>query len=130
MKDEWMVVVGVAVMLTASVNAVFWLFYGQDQAFVSAPWANVAPEELYQRCVAQVNIPDISDIDYDQIQQGYPTEIAAFMNEHPEGANSRAEIIRHVLELRSKQSCLIAKKACLDNPRGDDCRRFAEQYVL
>lgn len=130
LRDEWLVVVGVIVMFSASINALFWLFYGSDRALVDAPWARIAPEEIYYTCMSKAPVGDVSEIDFDQIQQGYPNEVAQFLKENESHTTSRADIIRHVMKLRLKESCTTAKQTCANNPTGDDCRRFAEAYVL
>lgn len=129
-RDEWIVVVGVIVMITASINALFWLFYGSDRALVDAPWAKIPPEEIYNTCMAKAPMGDVSDIDFEQIQQGYPNEVAQYLKENETKAVSRAEIIRHVMTIRLQESCSSARQSCTRDPAGEDCRRFAEAYIL
>jgi hypothetical protein len=130
LREEWLVVVGVIIMISASINALFWLFYGSDRALVDAPWAKIPPEEIYYTCMAKAPVGDLSDVDFDQIQQGYPNEVAQFLKENETQTISRAEIIRHVMTLRLRESCAAARQTCTNNPEGEDCRRFAEAYVL
>jgi hypothetical protein len=130
LRDEWLVVLGVIVMITASVNALFWVFYGSERALMDAPWAKIPPEYIYNTCMANASVGDVSEIDFNQIQQGYPNEVAQFLKENQSQTVSRADIIRHIMMLRLQESCSAARQSCLKNPSGEDCRRFAEAYVM
>lgn len=130
LRDEWLVVVGVIVMIAASINALFWVFYGSDRAMIDAPWAKIPPEEIYHTCMAKAPLGDISEINFDEIQQGYPNEVAQFLKENEPHGVSRADIIRHVMTLRLQESCAAARQTCASSPTSEECRRFAEAYVL
>ncbi len=130
LKDEWLLVLGLFVMLAAVGNGVLWFYLGEQGTFVSAPWTLADPEELFTRCRNSFTSMDTSDVDFDQLREGFAAEISEYVQREPEASKSQNQIIQYIIGLRADQTCEAAKESCRQAPRGEDCQAFAKTYGL
>jgi hypothetical protein len=130
LKDEWQLVVGLVVMLAAVANGVLWFYLGEQGAFISAPWSLTDPEELFTRCRNSFEGMDTSEVDFDQLREGFATEISEYVQREPEAGKSQSQIIRYIIGLRADQACTAARTICTQTPSGNDCQTLAKTYGM
>lgn len=129
-REEWSVLIGVILGVIACLSGISWVLNGGLSGRSDEAWVTIDPNQLFITCVEyEGKNAHVEDFDFIELKKGYEPEIASYLEQHPEATKSQAEIITHILLLRSKEACSIASSTCRNGPATKQCYNYVKTYM-